>query len=393
MKKMTIGIAGPMTLKMINFDWSGVDAPPKDPHFPMISELINVLLSYGHRVVAFTSSHSIEKEIVYESENLTICVAKRPKKASINAATLYYRERKSLVRLMKAHPVDIMNAQWSYEFALAALDSGILTTVTLHDIAGIILKYFRDYYRRLRWIANEIVVSRSKHLIANSQYTFNALSKKQQKKAVIIPNYYNPLLEKNYTPEAPKHDYIISVATFDKRKNIRSGLLAFKIIREKYPNYKYYLLGGHGMGENEGAYYHAHQNGLAEGVIFLGKKDFNTLIPMVRDAKVVLHTSLEESFGLAILEAMIVGTPVVGGINSGNVPYLLKHRERGMLCDITNPQEIANCAMELLENESLSNQIIINAHQFAKENFRTDIVIPKLLQHYEELIQNSKKAK
>lgn len=386
-KKMTIGIAGPMALSMLNFDWEGREKPPSDTYSPMISELINVLLRLGHKVVAYTTSSSIEKEMVYEGENLTICIAKKHKKASFSLLTFYYFERKALARFMKKYPVDIINAQWSYEYGWSALDSGIPTIITLHDIARIVYQYFRDRFRYGRWIINDIVLWKSKYLIANSDYTFDNLTKKQQKKSVVISNYYNPVLEKSFQTHLDKQPYIISVCTFDQRKNIPNGLQAFQILRKKFPHYQYYLLGT-GMKTYGQPYAIAH--GLADGVQFFENTPFEEIIPLIRNASVLLHPSLEESFGLAVLEAMIVGTPVVGGDKSGNIPYLLKHRERGMLCDVNNPQEMADCVMELLGNKSLSDQIISNAHQFGKENFSMNVIIPKLIKYYKEVLKIEK---
>lgn len=382
-ENMTIGISGPMTLAMLNFDWEGRPDPPKDTYSPIIARLINVLLSLGYKVVAYTTSSAIESEMVYEGKQLTICIAKRHKKASMSLFTLYYLERKGLARLMKKYPADIINAQWSYEYAWGAIDSGIPTVVTVRDIASIIYQYFKDRYRWGRWIVNDIILWKSKYLTANSQYTFHNLTKRQQQKAIVIPNYYNPTLEKSYQPQLSKQPYVISICSFDHRKNIANGLRAFSIIRKRFPHYQYYLLG---VGMKKYGEPYAIEQGLADGVLFFEQIPFDEVIPMVREAKVLLHPSLEESFGLAVLEGMVVGTPVIGGHESGNVPHLLKHKQTGMLCDVTNPEAIAGCMAELISDEELYAQIVAEAHKFAKEHYSMDVIVPRLVEYYREIL-------
>ena len=48
----------------------------------------------------------------------------------------------------------------------------------------------------------------------------------------------------------------------------------------------------------------------------------------MRKALILIHTSRGESFGMAVLEAMIIGMPVIGGEKSGNI---LDHGKAGDL--------------------------------------------------------------
>ena len=188
---MKIGIAGPMTLRLLKFDFSHKDIPI-GYDFPMISMLINGLLSRGFKVVAYTTSVGIESPVVFESEDLTICIARRNPHA---ARDLFKSERIDLKYLMKKYSVDIINAHWSYEFAWSAIDTGIPTLVTLQDHAFTIFKYQFDPYRLIRLIMNYIVLKKAKYLSTNSKYLFNKLAEIYKAKSRVINNFYTKELE------------------------------------------------------------------------------------------------------------------------------------------------------------------------------------------------------
>lgn len=59
---------------------------------------------------------------------------------------------------------------------------------------------------------------------------------------------------------------------------------------------------------------------------------------------------------MVVLGAMVTGTPVIGGNQSGTIPFRLDQRKSGMLCDINSPEDIAKCVLKLLKNADLSEQ-------------------------------------
>ena len=67
---MIIGIAGPMTLKLLDFDFENQSNIPIGYDFPMISMLINAMLKRGHKVVAYTTSIGIDRPVIYNKERI-----------------------------------------------------------------------------------------------------------------------------------------------------------------------------------------------------------------------------------------------------------------------------------------------------------------------------------
>ena len=384
---MKIGIAGPMTLRLLNCNFRNANEIPIGYDFPMISMLINALLKRGHEVVAYTTSAGIGHSIVYRGENLIICIARRRERYA--ARDLFKSERKDLVELMRSCPVDIINAQWSYEFAWAALDSGIPTLVTLHDYALTILKYQFDGYRFMRLITNYIVLKEAQYLSANSQYLFNLLSKKNKRKTRVIPNFYARNLEEYCSKPEEKSNFIISVSNgFGRRKNISTALRAFSIIRLKKPDVEYHLVGD-SMEIGGPAYQYAIKNKVTDGVRFIGRLSYEELINKVKKALVFLHPSREESFGMSVLEAMVVGTPVVGGYCSGNIPYLLDNGRLGVLCNIDSPEEIAKGVLKILSDDYFAISLVGNARKFSRDKFSEDIVVKTYINYYQDILDIS----
>jgi glycosyltransferase involved in cell wall biosynthesis len=380
---MKIGIAGPIDLKLLNFNFKG-ERIPETLTFPMISHIINGLINRGHKVVAFATSGEInESSIVFEDENLTICIVKRVAHAGRD---MFRTERKELIKLMKKNPCDIINAHWSYEFAWAALDSGIPTVVTLHDHAATVLKYQFHHYRMMRWLMNFIVLQKAKYLTVNSDYLFNLLSRRDQKKATVINNFYINGLEIDIEKAPPKQNILISVSNgFDKRKNIGTSLFAFAIIHRKFPAIEYHLLGGE-MEENGFAYQFAKENNLLDGVVFHGAQPFDKVLNYITIAKAMIHPSREESFGMSVLESMLRGTLVIGGKDSGNIPHLLQQGSTGVICDINSPEDIANSVIKILNDETTANELRLKAYKYAKDNFNEDTIIESYINQYKRIL-------
>jgi len=380
---MIIGIAGPMSLELLKKKLpENIELPSGYP-FPMTAMLVNGLIERGYRVIAFTTSKGIQEPLVLHGNKLTLCIARWQAHA---ARDLFYSERKDLLMLIKKHQADIINAQWSYEFAWAAINSGIPTIVTLQDYAMTILRYQTDPYRFMRLIMNYIVLKKAKYLSVNSKYLYDKLDTKKKGRARIIPNFYSKFIEGLAYNQAEKTKYILSVSSgFGKRKNIDTALKAFALVRKYYHDIEYYLIGD-GMEPSGPAFQFAKKNNIISGVKFLGKVPFNEVINKINKAQIFLHPSREESFGMAVLEAMVIGTPVIGGEKSGNIPYLLDHGKAGELCNVDSPEDIGKSILKILQDSDYAEKLMRNAYIYAKNKYSKNIIISKYIDYYYDIL-------
>ena len=248
-------------------------------------------------------------------------------------------------------------------------------------------------FRLVRLIMNYIVLNKAEHLVANSIYTYNQLPDKHRSKAKILDNFFAPGIERDIVKLLEKENYIISVVNgFTKRKGIYQSLHAFARIRKEFPTLEYHLIGIE-MEDGGAAHAYAKKHQLEQGVKFIGHLTHDKLLQRVANAKLLLHPSVEESFGMALLESMVVGTPVVAGQDSGFVPYLLDHGRTGLLCDVHSPEDIARKAIELLSDKTLAEEIAHNAYNFAQLNFSEEAIVRKHIELYEAVAFHNKTRK
>lgn len=379
---MIIGVSGPVDIGLLDCDF-GNTSIPKTNTFPLTSHYVNALIKRGHQIIVYTNSDQITEPVILHSEQVTVCIGcTRPQPGR----RFFIFERNQLQALMQQYPADLIYAFWTYEYAWAALRSGIPTVVSIHDIARKILFNQPDMFRLVRFFMNTIVLHKAKWLVANSSYTFSQLSARNKKKATVINNFYTNYLDKITPDNMKKENYIISVVMgFTKRKGIPKALHAFARVKKKFHDLEYHLIGA-GMEHGGNAHQYAKQHNLEDGVKFLGALPHADIMVRVAAAKVLLHPSVEESFGMAVLEAMIAGTPVVGGLHSGFVPYLLNHGKAGLLCNIKSEAEMAENIEKLVQNESFAADMAARAYTFAKENFSEDVVIAKHLKLYNHIL-------
>ncbi len=90
---------------------------------------------------------------------------------------------------------------------------------------------------------------------------------------------------------------------------------------------------------------------------------------------------------LTLQEAQLMEKPVVA-TNVGGIPELISHDETGLLVPPENSEQIANAVNELLSNPEKAKKLAINGNNFVKNNMTWDVMLPKFIKFYEDLLNN-----
>ncbi len=123
--------------------------------------------------------------------------------------------------------------------------------------------------------------------------------------------------------------------------------------------------------------------GIRDNVSFLGKQDDVYCLLSMGD--IFLMPSETESFGLAALEAMSCGLPVVTS-NAGGLPELNVHGETGFHAEVGDIESMSRQVMQILRNPALKEKLSKQARQIAFERFHSDIIIPQYINLYESVL-------
>lgn len=123
--------------------------------------------------------------------------------------------------------------------------------------------------------------------------------------------------------------------------------------------------GGEGDGEAGELKDLAKKLGVEGRVRFVGRVPQAQLPTYYSAADVCVVPSYYESFGLAALEAMACGTPVVA-TRVGGLPWVVQHNRTGYLVPWHCPEPFANWVETLLSNEELRHRMGEAGLQFAR---------------------------
>jgi glycosyltransferase involved in cell wall biosynthesis len=142
---------------------------------------------------------------------------------------------------------------------------------------------------------------------------------------------------------------------WDRLKNPEPALQGFARWRASEPMAELHAFGAD-FGAGESAQRWAQAQGADAGVHFRGRMPHRELLDELAQADVLLHPSLEESFGVVLAEAMGLGLPVVAGRASGAVPSVLGvdaqgHTACGVLTDVRSPEAIAAALSRVFDGD------------------------------------------
>lgn len=394
---MRIGIAGPFDINILKISLGlSSSRVPRGIGGTSLPPIIIELIKRGQRISAFTLDQTINEPLVIEKDLIKIYVS--PSRQKHRARDLFAFERRNLLDCIQKEKPEIMNAHWSYEFALAALDSGIPTLVTARDNPLQILKYNFTPYRIMRTIMAYKVIRKTDVMTVVSSNVQDHLTKYFGCKARIsvIPNGLSEetFLMFKKKEENPNKTIIFAAALngWGRLKNTKKLIQAFSIVHKKNSSTVLWLFGV-GHGNNESAMIWAQKKNIADGIRFWGHTDNQTMLQLfVDNVDVLVHPALEESFCMAVIEGMALGIPVIGGINSGAVPATLGYGKGGILVDVRSPTCLAEAMLELGSNVILRNQYVDSGRAYALENYRIEHVVDLYEDQYKNLLKQKNRT-
>ncbi|HMJ58795.1 MAG TPA: N-acetyl-alpha-D-glucosaminyl L-malate synthase BshA [Gemmatimonadales bacterium] len=203
---------------------------------------------------------------------------------------------------------------------------------------------------------------------------------------VVIPNFINPA---EYHPAtdgscrralAPaNHKILIHVSNFRPVKRVKDVVHTFAGVRKAIP--ATLVMVGDGP-DRDATEHEVDRLGLKRDVRFLGKVD--NVGDVLRGGDLFLLPSATESFGLAALEAMACGVPVVASA-AGGIPEVVTDGETGALAPVGDVAAMTERSVAILqdgaEHERMKRNAAVRALDFAAER-----VVPRYEKLYEDLL-------
>jgi glycosyltransferase involved in cell wall biosynthesis len=352
-----------------------------------VTQLAVGLLQRGFELLIVSLDNSVAEGLVLSGPRLRLLLGPYRGHGAGRAHDAFRAERAFIRDALRREQPDLAHAHWTYEYALGSLASGVPTLVTVRDWAPTMLRLSPDPYRAVRLLMHFATLARGRHFTVTSPYMQRKVRRWTRHRVPVIPN----ALEDEIFAAGPRpvrSDAAPVVLAlnhgFGRRKNVATLLEAFARVREQVRSARLRLVGD-GYASYGPARRWALARGLEAGVEFVGPVRHAEVAGLLQDSDLFVHPSLEESFGLVLVEAMAQGVPVVGGARSGAVPWVLDGGRAGVLVDVQSPRALADGMLDLLMNRDRRERLAGAGYQRAWESFRVSAVVDRYLTLYAAL--------
>ena len=297
-----------------------------------------------------------------------------------------------LVDVVKYERLDLLHVHYAIPHASSALmaqnilaDDGIHIPfiTTLHGTDITLVGKDPSFGPVIRHSLNRssAVTAVSSSLKRETQEVFRIIKEIQ-----VIPNFINVHEYKFVANKcqrlqfAPNNEKIIlHVSNFRKVKRVDDVLRIFDRIRKQIPSKL--ILVGDGP-ERANIEHLCRELQTCTEIVSLGKINDPKEILSIGDLFIL--PSETESFGLAALEAMAMGVPVIS-TNTGGIPEVNLQGKTGFLSAVGDVDNMAANALRVLNNEELLSQMRKNAREQAVK-FDIDSVLPQYEQLYSQFV-------
>ncbi|MCC6485822.1 MAG: glycosyltransferase family 4 protein [Armatimonadetes bacterium] len=260
---------------------------------------------------------------------------------------------------------DELDVYHSPDFTLPVL-SRVPGVVTLHDL--IFMKHPEGTSRRALLLYNTLTrvsAKRARRVIAISNYTAHDISATlsiPSEKIRVVYQGVNPslrlassesdapdILESLEVPEP----FVLFVGLLTPRKGVLSLIQAYELAHAQAQFQALVLVGLPGSGYDE-IRTKAEMSPLRDKIRFLGAADDRVLAALYRRAAVFCLPSFHEGFGLPVLEAMLLGCPVVAA-DATSLPEVVG--DAGLLFPAGDWQKLSESLVQVATDSSVREQL------------------------------------
>ena len=297
-----------------------------------------------------------------------------------------------MVDVVKREELDVLHVHYAIPHAsaafmakqiLAAQGVHIPYVTTLHGTDITLVGRDPSFEPVITFCMNEsdAITAVSESLREDTYKHFNAT-----KDILVIPNFVHPRSKTIHNIQEIRRRYandnepiMCHISNFRKVKRVDDVLKMFDKVNQKIPSKL--LMVGDGP-ERFGLEELCAQLGLCDRVVFIGKVRETQEVLEISDLFVL--PSETESFGLAALEAMAMGVPVISS-NTGGIPEVNINGETGFMSDVGDVEDMAKNAIYILEDEDRKKNFGENALARSKV-FDIDTVVRQYEDLYKTLI-------
>lgn len=290
------------------------------------------------------------------------------------------------------HGLDLLHVHYAVPHAVSAylakemVDScGMKIVATLHGTDITIVGNDPSYKRVIRFSLEHCdgVTAVSKYLEDETRTAIET-----DVPIDVIPNFVDltrfvvePCPEARALKE-PGEKLVVHVSNFRAVKRVPDLVIAFSRVARDL-NARLLLVGdGPDRGAAAGL---VRELGLAERVTFLGPQDrVESILPC---ADVFALPSMYESFGLAALEAMACGVPVVAS-NAGGIPEVVEHEVTGALAPVGDVDGLARALEYVLSDEDRRREMGRASRERAERLYSLDRILPLYEEFYDRVMQS-----
>jgi len=226
--------------------------------------------------------------------------------------------------------------------------------------------------------AEKVVFKRADILVANSLFTRKQLISRygipESKVKVVYPGH--PIEKISLTGEEKNEmrarlrlgddPVLLFVGRLVKRKGLHFLLNALTLLKDDRRRFKLIVVG---TGPEERTYMTlVHTLGLSEDIVFTGFVDTATLKRLYRLCDIVVVPSVNEPFGIVVLEAMAAKKPIVAS-RTGAIPEIVRDKTNGLLVDPRDSHQFAESLELFLQSEEMRRRIGEFNHRKVVEEF------------------------
>ncbi|MGQ0737757.1 MAG: glycosyltransferase [Bacteroidota bacterium] len=319
----------------------------------------------GHRVTLLVLDQTAETyypvhpavHIVHQPVNFGIT----EKGNFISRKLWLWRDIRKMKRLVKQLQPDYLICS-EYPFAAGAILAGAKKYCRVyswehHHYGAQQLNTFWKALVRRTYKQLDTVICQNK----DEQQYYRAINER----ATVNPNNISPPQVSETNPE--KDFELISVTRFNLIKGVDLLMQVAKIILPANPELKWKVTG---YGEQKDIFLDFIQKENLSGQLIYQPADKPDITEDYRRAAVLVMTSRNECFPLALLEAMSNGLPCIAFDCDTGPRHIIRHQETGLLVEKENIQEMVAAITTLVNNKAMQKQMGDNALKAVQSFYR-----------------------